>query len=410
MDIIHACCCGLDVHLKTVVACLLKTDDHNPVQKQIRVFKTMTADILALADWLLAAGCTHIAMESTGVYWRPLYNVLEGHFELLVVNAQPIKAVPGRKTDVHDAEWIADLLRHGLLRGSFIPEASQREVRELTRYRRTLVDERARLINRVQKVLEDANLKLSSVVSNIMGVSARAMLDALLVGQADPNALAALARGRLRDKHDQLVQALTGFLKPHHAFMLTEHLAHLDYLGEAIERVTTEIEQRLKAVETEVALLDTIPGISQHIAQVVLAEIGSHINRFPSARHLASWAGLCPGNNESAGKRYSGKTRKGSPYLRNALVEAAHAAARTKQTYLAAHYRRLAARRGRKRALVALAHTMLTIIYHMLKRKEPYRELGANYFDERDRQAVEKRLVGRLRKLGYEVALHSTAS
>src|SRR6266852_386611 len=219
MDIIHACCCGLDVHLKTVVACLLKTDDHNKIQKQIRVFKTMTADILALADWLLAAGCTHIAMESTGVYWRPLYNVLEGHFELLVVNAQHIKAVPGRKTDVHDAEWMADLLRHGLLRGSFIPEASQRQVRELTRYRRTLVDERARLINRVQKVLEDANLKLSSVVSNIMGVSARAMLDALLAGQADPHALAALARGRLRDKHDQLVQALTGFLKPHHAFM-----------------------------------------------------------------------------------------------------------------------------------------------------------------------------------------------
>jgi transposase len=241
-------------------------------------------------------------------------------------------------------------------------------------------------------------------------VSARAMLDALLAGQADPNALAALAKGRLRDKHDQLVQALTGFLKPHHAFMLTEHLAHLDYLGEAIDRVTTEIEHRLKAVEPEVALLDTIPGISQHIAQVVLAEIGSNINRFPSARHLASWAGLCPGNNESAGKRYSGKTRKGSPYLRNALVEAAHAAVRTKQTYLAAQYRRLAARRGRKRALVALAHTMLTIIYHMLKRKEPYRELGANYFDERDRQAVEKRLVGRLRKLGYEVALHSTAS
>jgi transposase len=410
MDIIHACCCGLDVHLKTVVACLLKTDDHHKVQKQIRVFKTMTADILALADWLLAEGCTHIAMESTGVYWRPLYNVLEGHFELLVVNAQHIKAVPGRKTDVHDAEWLADLLRHGLLRGSFIPEASQREVRELTRYRRTLVDERARLINRVQKVLEDANLKLSSVVSNIMGVSARAMLDALLAGQADPNALAALARGRLRDKHDQLVQALTGFLKPHHAFMLTEHLAHLDYLGEAIDRVTTEIEHRLKAAEPEVALLDTIPGISQHIAQVILAEIGSDIDRFPSARHLASWAGLCPGNNESAGKRYSGKTRKGSPYLRTALVEAAHAAVRTKHTYLAAQYRRIAARRGRKRALVALAHSMLTMIYHMLKRKEPYRELGANYFDERDRQAVEKRLVGRLRKLGYEVALHSTAS
>jgi len=409
MNTLYDCCCGLDVHLKTVVACLLKTDAQNKVHKQVRTFKTMTQDILALSDWLKAEGCTHIAMESTGVYWKPLYNLLEGHFELLVVNAQHIKTVPGRKTDVADAEWIADLLRHGLLRGSFIPDAPQREVRELTRYRRTLVDERARLINRIQKVLEDANIKLSSVVSNILGVSARTMLEALLAGQTDPCALAGLARGRLREKHDQLVQALSGFLKPHHAFMLTEHLAHLDYLGESIERVHTEIEQRLKAVADDIAFLDTIPGVSQQIAHVVLAEIGTDMSRFPSARHLASWTGVCPGNNESAGKRYSGKTRKGSPYLRNALVEAAHAAARTKNTYLAAQYRRLAARRGRKRALVALAHTILTIIYYILKRKEPYRELGGNYFDEHDRQAVEKRLVGRLRKLGYDVALQPSA-
>jgi transposase len=408
METLYECCCGLDVHLKTVVACLLKADGAK-VHKQVRVFKTMTQDILALSDWLRAAGCTHVAMESTGVYWKPIYNLLEGHFELLVVNAQHIKTVPGRKTDVADAEWIADLLRHGLLRGSFIPDAPQREVRELTRYRRTLVEERARLINRLQKVLEDANIKLSSVVSNIMGVSARAMLEALLAGQTDPTALAALARGRLRDKHDQLVQALAGYFKPHHAFMLTEHLAHLDYLTEAIQRVETELEQRLHPVASEVALLDTIPGVSQQIAHVVLAEIGTDLSRFPSARHLASWAGLCPGNNESAGKRYSGKTRKGSPYLRNALVEAAHAAVRTKNTYLAAQYRRIAARRGRKRALVALAHTMLTIIYHILKRKEPYHDLGGNYFDEHDRQAVEKRLVHRLRKLGYDVALQPSA-
>jgi transposase len=399
----------LDVHIKTGVACLLKTDPQHKVRKQVRTFKTMTQDILALSDWLKAEGCTHIALESTGVYWKPLYNLLAGHFELLVVNAQPIKAVPGRKTDVADAEWIADLLRHGLLRGSFIPDAPQREVRELTRYRRTWVDERARLINRIQKVLEDANIKLSSVVSNIMGVSARAMLEARLAGQTDPTALATLPRGRLREKHDPLIQALSGFLKPHPAFMLTEHLAHLDYLSAAIERVTTEIEQRLKPVQAEVTFLDTIPGISQQIAHVVLAEIGTDLTRFPSARHLASWAGLCPGNNESAGKRYSGKTRKGSPYLRHALVEAAHAAAPTKNTYLAAQYRRIAARRGRKRAWVAVAHTLLTIIYHLLKRKEPYRELGGNYFDERDRLAVEKRLVGRLRKLGYEVALQPSA-
>lgn len=408
METLYTSCCGLDVHLKTVVACLLKVVGQK-VHKQVRVFKTMTQDILALSDWLQAEACTHVAMESTGVYWKPIYNLLEGHFELLVVNAQHMKTVPGRKTDVADAEWIADLLRHGLLRGSFIPDAPQREVRELTRYRRTLVEERARLINRLQKVLEDANIKLSSVVSNIMGVSARAMLEALLAGQTDPVALAELARGRLREKHDQLVQALVGYFKPHHAFMLTDHLAHLDYLTEAIERVEAEIEQRLQPVALEVALLDTIPGISQQIAHVILAEIGTDLSRFPSARHLASWAGLCPGNNESAGKRYSGKTRKGSPYLRTALVEAAHAAVRTKNTYLAAQYRRLAPRRGRKRALVALAHTILTIIYHMLKRKEPYHDLGGNYFDEHDRQAVEKRLVGRLRKLGYEVALQPTA-
>ena len=407
MDTLYGCCCGLDVHLKTVVACLLKADGHK-VRKQVRVFKTMTQDILALSDWLKAEDCTHVAMESTGVYWKPIYTLLEDYFELLVVNAQHIKTVPGRKTDVADAEWIADLLRHGLLRGSFIPDTPQREVRELTRYRRTLVEERARLINRLQKVLEDANIKLSSVVSNIMGVSARAMLEALLAGQTDPATLAALARGRLREKQDQLVQALAGYFKPHHSFMLTEHLAHLDYLTEAIERVETEIEQRLHSVTLEVALLDSIPGISQQIAQVILAEIGTDVTRFPSARHLASWAGLCPGNNESAGKRYSGKTRKGSPYLRTALVEAAHGAVRTKNSYLAAQYRRLAARRGRKRALVALAHTLLTIIYYILKRKEPYRDLGANYFDEHDRQAVEKRLVGRLRKLGYDVTLQPT--
>lgn len=364
METLYEGCCGLDVHLKTVVACLLKADGVK-VRKQVRVFKTMTQDILALSDWLQAEGCTTVAMESTGVYWKPIYNLLEDHFELLVVNAQHIKTVPGRKTDVADAEWIADLLRHGLLRGSFIPAAPQREVRELTRFRRTLVEERARLINRLQKVLEDANIKLSSVVSNIMGVSARAMLEALLAGQTDPVALAALARGRLREKQTQLVQALTGYFKPHHAFMLTQHLAHLDYLTEAIERVEVEIEQRLQSATLEVALLDSIPGISQQIAHVVLAEIGSDVTRFPSARHLASWAGVCPGNNESAGKRYSSKTRKGSPYLRDALVEAAHAVARTKNTYLAAQYRRIATRRGRKRALVALAHTLLTIIYYI---------------------------------------------
>lgn len=409
MDVTYERCCGLDVHQKMVVACLMKSSATGAVQKETRTFSTMTADLLALADWLSEEGCTHVAMESTGVYWKPIYNLLEGLFELMVVNAQHIKTIPGRKTDVRDAEWVADLLRHGLLRGSFIPSAPQRELRELTRYRRTLVEERARLLNRVQKTLEDANLKLAAVVTDISGVSARAMLEALLAGQTDPTVLANLARGRLREKREALSQALLGRFKPHHAFMLTEHLSHLDYLSEAIERVNAELEARLAEAEAVVTLLDTIPGISRHIAQVIVAELGADVDRFPSPRHLASWAGLCPGNNESAGKRYSGRTRKGSPYLRQTLVEAAHGAARTKDTYLSAQYRHIAARRGRRRALVALAHTLLTIVYYVLKRQEPYRELGGNYFDERDRTSVERRLVRRLQKLGYNVTLQPTA-
>lgn len=409
MDITHERCCGLDVHQKMVVACLMKSSATGAVQKETRTFSTMTADLLMLADWLSEEGCTHVAMELTGVYWKPIYNLLEGLFELMVVNAQHIKAIPGRKTDVRDAEWVADLLRHGLLRGSFIPSAPQRELRELTRYRRTLVEERARLLNRVQKTLEDANLKLAAVVTDISGVSARAMLEALLAGQTDPMVLANLARGRLREKREALSQALLGRFKPHHAFMLTEHLSHLDYLSEAIERVNAELEARLAEAEGVVTLLDTIPGISRHIAQVIVAELGADVDRFPSPRHLASWAGLCPGNNESAGKRYSGRTRKGSPYLRQTLVEAAHGAARTKDTYLSAQYRHIAARRGRRRALVALAHTLLTIVYYVLKRQEPYRELGGNYFDERDRTSVERRLVRRLQKLGYNVTIQPTA-
>jgi len=410
MDIAHERCCGLDVHQKMVVACLLTSSAKGNVQKEVRTFGTMTGDLLKLADWLADAGCTHIAMESTGVFWKPIYNVLEGLFELLVVNAQHIKAIPGRKTDVKDAEWVADLLRHGLLRGSFIPSASQRELRELSRYRRTLVEERARLLNRVQKTLEDANIKLGAVVSDIMGVSARAMLEALLAGQTDPTVLADLARGRLRDKRDTLSQALLGRFNAHHAFMLTEHLSHLDYLSEAIDRVSGELDRRLTEAEQVIILLDTIPGISRHIAQVILAELGPEVSRFDSPGHLASWAGLCPGNNESAGKRYSGRTRKGSPYLRQTLIEAAHGAARTKYTYVSAQYRRISARRGRRRALVAVAHTLLTIVYFVLKRREPYRELGGNYFDERDRTAVERRLIGRLHKLGYDVTIQPAAT
>lgn len=405
MQVIHARCCGLDVHKKTVVACLFITEDGGPPQKVLRTFSTMTDDLVALSDWLIAEHCTHVAMESTGVYWKPVFNVLEGLLTVLVVNARHMKAVPGRKTDVRDAEWIADLLRHGLLHGSCIPTPGQRELRDLTRHRTTLVQERARILNRLQKVLEDANIKLAAVASDIAGLSARQMVEALITGETDPAVMADLARGKLRAKREALERALHGHVTPHHRFLLAEHLSHLDYLDESIERFTTEIRQRLTIDDELVTLLDSIPGFSRRSAEIILAEIGGDISRFPSAAHLASWAGMCPGNHESAGKRKHGKTRKGSRWLRQVLIEAANSLARSKKTYLSALYRRIALRRGHKKALVAVGHALLVIIYYVLTRKEPYRDLGPNYFDERDRQAVQRRLVNRLERLGYNVTL-----
>jgi transposase len=410
MQVLYPCCCGLDIHKKFVVACVLRTASNGSVQKETRTFSTMTGELLALGDWLRAEACTHVAMESTSSYWRPVYNLLEGQFELLVANAYHIKTVPGRKTDVKDAEWIADLLRHGLLRGSFIPAPEQRHVRDLTRYRTHLVEERARLTNRLQAVLEDANIKLAAVVTDVRGVSARAILDALVAGETDAALLADLARGRLRAKRDQLAQAVVGRFAPHHAFMITEQLSHLDYLDEAMERISTEIEQRLQEEWAAVELLDSVPGISQRAAEIVVAELGVDLHRFPSAKHLASWAGMCPGNKESGGKRLSGKTRKGNVWLRQVLIEIAHVASKTKDTYLAAQYRRIAARRGKKRALIALGHTILVIIYHILTERKPYHELGGTYFDQREREQVERRLVRRLERLGYSVSLQPADS
>jgi transposase len=411
MDVVVERACGLDVHKRTVVACLITPGPNGKPHKEIRTFSTLTADLLRLADWLLAAGCTHVAMESTGIYWRPVYNVLEaaGEFDLLVVNAQHMKAVPGRKTDTHDAAWIAELLRHGLLRGSFIPPRPLRELRDLTRYRSELVHDRVRLVNRLHKVLEDANIKLAMVATDVMGASGRAMFAALIAGETDPERLADLARGTLQKKRQELEQALRGQFRPHHAFLLAELLGQIDALEEAEERVTAELEARLQEEADALANLDTIPGVNERIAQIIVAEIGTDMSRFPSAKHLASWAGICPGNHESAGKRRSGHTRKGSRWLRQALTEAAHGAAHTKKTYLAALYHRIAARRGRKKAVIAVAHAILVIVYHLLTRHEPYRELGANYFDERERQDVERRLVRRLQGLGYDVMLQPSA-
>jgi transposase len=411
MDVVVERGCGLDVHKRTVVACLITPGRDGKPHKELRTFSTVTADLLRLADWLTAAGCTHVAMESTGIYWRPVYNVLEavGQFDLLVVNAQHMKAVPGRKTDTHDAAWIATLLRHGLLRGSFIPPRPLRELRDLTRYRSELVHDRVRLVNRLHKVLEDANLKLAMVATDVMGASGRAIFAALIAGETDPERLAELARGTLQKKRQELEQALRGQFRPHHAFLLAELLGQIDTLEDAEARVTAELEARLQAEADALAQLDTIPGVNQRIAQIILAEIGTDMGRFPSAKHLASWAGICPGNHESAGKRRSGHTRKGSRWLRQALTEAAHGAAHTKKSYLAALYHRIAARRGRKKAIIAVAHAILVIVYHLLTRHEPYRELGANYFDERERKDVERRLVKRLRGLGYDVILQPTA-
>lgn len=407
MELIHERCCGVDVHKKNVVACLITTPRRSGrARVETRTFGTMTADLLELSDWLRLANCTHVAMESTGVYWKPVYNLLEGDFEVLLVNAQHLKQVPGRKTDVRDAQWIAELLRHGLLRGSFIPPAPQRALRELTRYRATLVAERARIVQRLQKVLEEANVKLASVVRDVTGVSARAMLEGLAAEEeVDPGALAELARGRLRGKRAELEAALTGLVQVHHRFLIVEHLRHIDHLDEATERVSEEIAERLRPLEAQVELLDGIPGINRRVAEIILAEIGADMSRFPTAGHLASWAGMCPGNNESGGKRRSGKTRKGSRWLRSALTQAAHGASRTKGTYLSAQYHRLAARRGKKKAIVAVGHSLLVIAYYVLERLEPYQDLGGNYFDEREQQAIERRLVRRLEKLGYEVRL-----
>jgi transposase len=409
MDVVYERCCGLDVHKTSVVACLLISRSAGEPVRTVRTFGTMTGNLLALADWLAEAGCTHVAMESTGVYWKPLWNLLEDGFELLLVNPRDIKAVPGRKTDVTDAEWIADLLRHGLLRASYVPNRPQRELRELTRYRTSLVRERTAAANRLQKTLEGANIKLASVATDILGKSGREILAALVAGETNGAALAQLAQGRLREKLPQLEQALVGCIGPHQRFLVAEHLAHIDFLEAAIDRVSAEVAERLRPCAEAVARLDTIPGIGPYLAEALIAEIGTDMSRFPTAAHLASWAGMCPGNHESAGKRRSGKTRKGSPWLRALLVQAAHAGARKKDTYVGAQYRRLAARRGKSRAAVAVGHAILIIAYHLLRDGTDYRDLGPRYFNERDRRAVERRLVHRLEGLGYTVSLQSAA-
>lgn len=408
MDVLHTHCAGLDVHKKTVVATMIVPDNKGHSIKKTRSFETVTASLIELSDWLIEHSITHVAMESTGVYWKPIYNILEDNLELLLANAQHIKAVPGRKTDVKDSEWIAELLRYGLLKASFVPPRGQRELRELTRFRSTFVRERANLINRIQKVLESANIKLASVLTDIDGVSGRAMLRALIGGTASPAEMADLAKGRLKAKRDSLEFALVGRVERHHRFILQELLNQIESLDATIAKFDQQILEYCRPFEAAVERLDTIPGVARETAEIIVSEIGIDMSRFPSADHLASWAGVAPGNHESAGKRLSGRTTKGNQALVDALTQAAWAASHTKNTYLSAQYRRIAARRGRKKALVAVAHSILVIAYHLLKNQETYHELGGDYFDKRNPQTVAKRLVRRLETLGYSVTLEQS--
>jgi len=406
MDILYACCAGLDVHKETVVATVRRRLDNGKVRQQTRTYGTLTDQLLEFADWLEAEGVTHLAMESTGVYWKPIWNLLEERFEILLVNAQHVKHVPGRKTDVKDSEWIAQLLQCGLLRGSFVPPPPQRALRELTRQRRQLVHSKAAVANRIQKVLEDANIKLGSVATDVLGVSGRDMLRALVAGEDDPVKLAELARRKLRAKIPALRLALRGRVTDHHRFLLGLLLDELTHLEGLIERLTARITEVLPAPFAEaIERLATIPGIDVRAAENILAETGIDMGVFPTAGHLASWTGMCSGQRESAGKRQSGRTRKGNQWLRTTLVQVAWAASRTKHTYLSAQYRRLAGRRGKKRALVAVGHTILVMVYHLLREGTTYAEAGADYFDRLDTDRLTRTLVRRLERLGHEVVL-----
>jgi transposase len=404
-------CAGLDVHKMTVTACLSLPPGELPKRALQHRFGTTTAELTALGDWLAAHGVTHVAMEATGVYWKPVYYLLEDRFEVLLVNAAHIKNVPGRKTDANDAAWIADLLAHGLLRASFVPPEPIRRLRDLTRYRKAQVNERTRSAQRLEKVLQDAGVKLSSVASNILGKSGRAMLDALVAGTTDAALLAELAKGRLRPKIEMLQEALTGRFDGHHALLVAEMLAHIDYLEGSIARLDAAIATECEPFRHLIELLDTIPGINERGAQVILAEIGADMTRFPSAGHLASWAGLCPGNNESAGKHKGGTIRHGSPWLKTELVEAANAAVRSKGSFLAARYGRIKSRRGHNRAIIAVAHAILVIAYHLISRDQTFTELGAQYYLNRhSRDAETRRLVRRLEALGNTVHVEPLAS
>jgi len=409
MEVVHARCAGLDVHQQQVAACA-RIVEGGKVRREVRSFETTTTGLLALSEWLSGEGCTHVAMESTGVYWKPVWHVLEASFELVLANAAHIRNVPGRKSDVSDApRWIADLLAHGLIRGSFVPPTPIQELRDLTRTRKQLMRESARHTLRLQKTLEDADLKITGVISDLLGASGRAVLEALIAGETDPERLLERTSGRLKAPRSRLIEALRGRIRDHHRFLLRLHLAQIDALHAAAHEVEERIEQVLRPFPERAELLTTIPGVSQTAAHVILGEIGLDMSRFPSAAHLISWAGLCPRSDESAGKRRSTRIRKGAPWLKTVLVQAAWAASRTKGSYLRAQFLRLRARRGPMKAIVAVAASILTAAYHILQTGKPYHDLTDAYLDARDRARLTRRLLRRLRDLGLEVEVRTAA-
>ncbi len=410
LEVLYADCAGLDVHKDSVVACARHTIDGN-VSREVRTFKTTTADLMALSAWLSAQGCTHIVMEATGVYWKPVWHILsDGEFELVLANAAHVKNVPGRKTDVNDATWLADLMAHGLIRGSFVPEEQTQEMRNVLRMRKQFVRERSSHIQRLQKTLEDANIKLDSVITDITGLSGRRMIEALIGGETDPQALAALAHRRIKATSAELEAALRGRVTKHHRFALRLLLQHIDAIDAAIAEIDQEVDANIEPFRTAITILSTIPGVSQLSAEVIAAEIGVDMGRFPTEGHLISWAGLCPKNDESAGKRRSTRMRKGAPWLKTTLIQCAWAATRTKGTYLQAQFHRLRARRGAKKAIGAVAASILTAAYHMLRNGALYQDLGAAHFDRRAKTAQTNRLIARLRSLGYAVQITPVAA
>jgi transposase len=410
MEVLHPHCAGLDVHKDTVVACVRHMVD-GTVRREVRTFGTTTKDLMDLSAWLSTEGCTHVVMEATGVYWRPVWHILsDGECELVLANAAHVKNVPGRKTDVNDATWLADLMAHGLVRGSFVPDEPTQEMRNILRTRKQFVRERSSHIQRLQKTLEDANIKLDSVITDIMGLSGRRMIEAMIAGETDPDALAALAHRRIKASPAALEAALRGRVTDHHRFMLRLLLQHVDAIDAAIGQIDQEVDDKIEPFRTAITILKTIPGISDLSAEVIVAEIGIDMSRFPTDGHLISWAGLCPRNDESAGKRRSTRMRKGAPWLKTTLIQCAWAAARTKESYLQAQFQRLRARRGAKKAIGAVAASILTSAYHMLKDGTCYEDLGTDHFDKRAKTKQTLRLVTRLQNLGFAVQITPVAA